>query len=195
MRRRREARQARRQFRRLSRSLFGIGAGVMSPALLQEMARANTLLTGGQFDEAADLFEQLASGVEERGRPRRAGHLFGEAALALAMAGQAAQAVTFARQGVNLLQMAGRPRQAWRLADRVAAALRARGFNAEADSLLMPGGAPAPEMAMPAPTPPPRTLPAKCPHCSGAVRSDEVDWVDESSAECAFCGGVIKAVD
>jgi hypothetical protein len=38
-----------------------------------------------------------------------------------------------------------------------------------------------------------RNLPAQCPACLGPVRSDEVEWIDEISAQCAFCGSTLKA--
>jgi hypothetical protein len=38
------------------------------------------------------------------------------------------------------------------------------------------------------------TLPAKCPSCGGPVKPDEVNWVGHSSAECPYCGTVIKTV-
>ena len=56
--------------------------------------------------------------------------------------------------------------------------------------------APEPEpTAVPAaaaePTPPARRLdllPDTCPACGAKVRAGEVRWVDERSAECAYCG-------
>lgn len=35
-------------------------------------------------------------------------------------------------------------------------------------------------------------LPADCPRCGAPVRSDEVEWIDDTSVECAYCGGVIS---
>ncbi len=36
-------------------------------------------------------------------------------------------------------------------------------------------------------------LPTRCPGCGGAVRADEVEWLDEVTAECAWCGSAIRA--
>ena len=41
---------------------------------------------------------------------------------------------------------------------------------------------------------PSKSLPATCSQCGAPLRSDEVEWIDEQSAECAFCGSVIKTV-
>jgi hypothetical protein len=35
-------------------------------------------------------------------------------------------------------------------------------------------------------------LPAHCPDCGAPARSDAVEWIDATSAECAYCGGIIK---
>ena len=186
-------RRARRQFRRLARGLFGgpgLGLG-LSPAAIQALNQANGLLGAGGYDEAADMFAQLADGAEEHGMPRRAAHMRAQAAYAQVQAGDPAQALEQARRGVGQLITAGRPRQARRMAERIAEALRSKGYATEANSLL--GMAPAVDPAPGQPAAPAKTLPAKCPQCGGAARSDEVEWVDAATAECAFCGAVIKA--
>ena len=35
-------------------------------------------------------------------------------------------------------------------------------------------------------------LPTHCPSCGAAVRPDEVEWLDEVTAECAYCGSPIR---
>ena len=41
---------------------------------------------------------------------------------------------------------------------------------------------------------PAKSLPATCSQCGAPVRSDEVEWIDNQSAECGFCGSVIKTI-
>jgi hypothetical protein len=36
-------------------------------------------------------------------------------------------------------------------------------------------------------------LPTHCPSCGAAVRLDEVEWLDEVTVECAYCGSPIRA--
>jgi hypothetical protein len=36
-------------------------------------------------------------------------------------------------------------------------------------------------------------LPAKCPQCGGNVLPDEIEWVDEHSAICDYCGSLIQS--
>ena len=36
-------------------------------------------------------------------------------------------------------------------------------------------------------------LPTNCPGCGGPIRSDEVEWVDDVTAECPYCGSSVRA--
>jgi hypothetical protein len=36
-------------------------------------------------------------------------------------------------------------------------------------------------------------LPTNCPGCGGPIRSDEVEWADELTAECPYCGSAVRA--
>ena len=40
---------------------------------------------------------------------------------------------------------------------------------------------------------PARSLPSTCPQCGGALRSDEVKWLDAGNATCPWCGSTVKA--
>jgi len=35
-------------------------------------------------------------------------------------------------------------------------------------------------------------LPGNCPNCGAPVRTREVDWVEESIVECAYCGTPLR---
>ena len=35
-------------------------------------------------------------------------------------------------------------------------------------------------------------LPTHCPSCGAALRPDEVEWLDELSAECGYCGSPVR---
>jgi NAD-dependent SIR2 family protein deacetylase len=37
-----------------------------------------------------------------------------------------------------------------------------------------------------------RRLPPKCPYCGGTVHPGEVEWINDTAAECDFCGSVIE---
>ena len=36
-------------------------------------------------------------------------------------------------------------------------------------------------------------LPAKCSSCGGPLKPDEVSWAGPDTAECPYCGGLVKA--
>jgi predicted RNA-binding Zn-ribbon protein involved in translation (DUF1610 family) len=36
-------------------------------------------------------------------------------------------------------------------------------------------------------------LPAKCSTCGGPIKPDEVSWAGPATAECPYCGDMIKA--
>ncbi len=102
-------------------------------------------------------------------------------------------------KALRLFIQAGRPLKVRRLVPRMMAVLHRKGYHDEAeklrrevDALL---GAPARERAIPwgERAVQPGSLPTKCPSCGGPVRSDEVNWIDSHSAECAYCGGIVKA--
>jgi hypothetical protein len=35
-------------------------------------------------------------------------------------------------------------------------------------------------------------LPTHCPSCGAAVKPDEVEWLDEITAECGYCGSPVR---
>jgi len=37
-----------------------------------------------------------------------------------------------------------------------------------------------------------RELPAKCSACGAPIRPDDVTWLDPQTAECPYCGSVLK---
>src|SRR5512144_1018791 len=99
---------ARRQVRRLSRNMFrapGL-AGPFGLPVLRELNRAHALLADGAYDEAADLFGQLADGADERRMVKRAANLHAQAAQALIEAGEPVEAVRRARRAITLLASA-----------------------------------------------------------------------------------------
>jgi hypothetical protein len=35
-------------------------------------------------------------------------------------------------------------------------------------------------------------LPTHCPSCGAAVKPDEVEWLDDITAECGYCGSPVR---
>lgn len=161
------------------------------PLLLR---RANELLTTGSFAAAADSFEQLARAAEARGGPRTP-FFYLQAGRARVWAGQVAAGMEHLERGLGLFAARGRVRRAIRAGGRLVGELNQRGLTNEAARLkaylneLVPGF----EVAELEPEPARKaTLPTHCPGCGAPVRADEVEWIDDVTAECAFCGSPVR---
>jgi len=161
------------------------------PPLLQ---RANQLMDSGQYAQAAEAFEALANAAQARGGPR-APLFFLQAGRACILSDQNEAGLAQVKQGLSLL--AGRAD--WpglhRAGTRVLVELRERGLVGEAAEIeawlqatlpAMPAG-----FAERGPAQKPQ-LPTHCPSCGGALRPDEVEWLDDVTAECAYCGSPVR---
>ena len=181
--RRRFARGGGRSIRRMMRS--GI------PPLL---IRSNELLAEGQFAEAAQGLEQLARAADTRGG-RHAARLYLEAGRARILAAQSTAGVDLMNRGFELLAASRLPHRLPRSASRIIADLQERGFTQEAQQITARLKTFAPDFTAVPPEPDPvrrPPLPTRCPGCGAPVRPDEVVWLDDTSAECEYCGSPIR---
>ena len=177
----------RRMFRRQIRRTL---AQNVSP-VLQE---ANVAFDKGEYRHAAELFENIAQTADARGGSRAPiFHL--QAGRARVFAGQTKPGILSLQRGLELFAERGQLHKLHRASQRVLAELRSRGLNAEAtemESWLKKLAAPMSDLeTQSVPTKRP-TLPTHCPSCGAAVKPDEVDWLDDVTAECAYCGSPIR---
>jgi hypothetical protein len=180
-------------FRRpFGRSLRRIQVGNIPPAL----QRANQLMTSGQYVEAAGIFEQFAKGALARNGPR-APWFFLQAGQARLLTGQIPAGLAHIQQGLELFTQRGQLQRLHHAGMRFVTELKARNLISEAKQIEdylkanLPAGfvpAPGPNLGKPKPI-----LPTACPGCGGPLRSDEVDWADELTAECPYCGSSVRA--
>ena len=175
--------RSRRQMRR------GVAPNI--PPILQE---ANLAFDKGKFGRAAELFEQIAQGADARGGPRAPlFHL--QAGRARIYAGQPSLGMPSLKRGLELL--AGRKQFArlHQAGQRMIAELNERGLTTEAAEIgrflnsTLPAMPTMEGLSIPAKRP---VLPTHCPQCGAALRPDEVEWLDESTAECAYCGSPVR---
>jgi tetratricopeptide (TPR) repeat protein len=168
-----------------------------------DVARAHELMSAGDYQAAEALFVRVAGLAAGHQRYRRAGHLYAQAAHAALEGGDVAGALAHAEKAMGVLVDGRDVPHAIRVVDRMGDELRGRGHEAEAralreklDALLSEKGidADAVRARAAARRAPKRELPAQCDACLGPVRSDDVEWIDETSAVCAYCGSVLKAV-
>ena len=174
-------------FRRRGQRMFRGGRQDVPPVL----QRANQLMASGEYEEAASLFADLGQRAEDR-FPHRAPFLFIEAGRAAILGGQIKTGIAHLRRGLTLFASQGRMHRMRMVGERAIDELQTRGLNAEADEIAALLGANTPavdlvEKEAPVPMKKP-VLPTHCPSCGAAVRPNEVEWLDEVTAECAYCG-------
>jgi len=177
----------RRIFRRDKRKAFASNI----PPILQE---ANLAFDKGEYGRAAQLFERIAEGADARGGPRAPlFHL--QAGRARLLAGQAALGMPSLKRALEVL---AERKQYQRLQDaglRVVAELNERGLTSEAVDIeiLLKMNLPAPPTFETKETPTRKPiLPTHCPNCGAVLRPDEVEWLDDLTAECGYCGSPVR---
>jgi hypothetical protein len=178
------------------------GRPPLPPGVRRALAKANHLMAVGQFAEAADIFGQLSEQAEQRGMLVRAGDLALLASRAHFAAEGVESALEWARQALRLFVRGGRVGSVPRLLSRITAALQERGYDAEADQLereaermLGQVGLSLDQVRQQVPQVAESrgTLPARCSGCGASLVPDEVEWHDPYTAECLYCGTVVKA--
>ena len=161
------------------------------PPILQE---ANFAFDKGEYGRAGELFEDIARAADGRGNPRAATYHL-QAGRARLLAGQSSLGLPSLKRGLELLAQGGRWVRYHRAGERILAELNARGQSVEAAEIeawinkLAPPVSPVETQELPLNPP---ALPGLCPACGASVRSDEVEWVDKETVECAYCGSPIQ---
>lgn len=159
------------------------------PPVLQE---ANFAFDKGEYGRAGELFENLAKAADARGGPRAPiFHL--QAGRARIFAGQTKLGMPSLIRGLELLAQRGQWQKLHQIVQRVVGELSARGLRAEADEIesLLQKVSPSMHQIEESPANKP-ILPRHCPACGAAMRPDEVEWLDEVTAECAYCGSPVR---
>jgi len=175
--------------RRLSRVIRRMGR----PNVLAMLQRANQLLGSGSYAEATQAFEQLARGAEDR-FSERSPFLYLQAGRAAILDGQIQTGVAHLRRGLTLLASQGRSPRMQMLGHRIMDELNERGLINGAAEIAGVLSANLPRHAEPEQTSPAKktSLPTHCPSCGGSLRPDEVEWLDEFTVECAYCGSPVR---
>jgi tetratricopeptide (TPR) repeat protein len=163
------------------------------------LRRARRRMERADPAEAAAILEEKARAAEEQGMLDKAGDLHLEAARCYLQLDDIDRADDHGLKALQLFIQARRPGKVRRLVPRMMAVLHRKGYHDEAEKLrqevdtllgtlprerAIPWGGRAVQRG---------SLPAKCPSCGGPIRSDEVNWIDSYSAECAYCGSIVKA--
>lgn len=177
-------------FRRRGQRLF---RGMGKPEVPPMLQRANQLMAAGDYAGAAIAFAELAQRAEDR-FPQRAPFLFMEAGRAAILSGQTKIGVAHLRRGLTIFASQGRIHRMRAFGGRAIEELKSRNLNVEAEEIanLLNVNFPKENLiqdSAPAKKP---VLPTHCPSCGAAVRPDEVEWLDDVTAECAYCGSPVR---
>lgn len=158
------------------------------PPILQEAIFA---FDKGQYGRAGELFEKLAETAFARGGSR-APVFYLKAGQARILAGQTTLGMPSVRRGLELLAEREQFLRLQNAGKRVIAELNERGLGNEASEIeIWLRTQQLSETPADRPEPGP-TLPTHCPSCGATVLPDEVEWLDEATAECAYCGSLIR---
>ena len=162
------------------------------PPLLK---RAHELMASKDFAGAAEAFEKLARAAEARNHPKTP-HLYLLAGRARILAGNKPAGFAFLKHGLDLLK--GRPAKLHQLGNRVVTELNEQSMTAESKEIadwlktVVPAGIGATKLGTEV-SANKAVLPARCPGCGGVIRADEVEWLDDATAECPWCGSPLRA--
>jgi hypothetical protein len=179
--------------------------GAEQLALLQQ---ANQLMTNGNAGQAAPLFAQLAAQMEASNHPRRAANLHARAAHAFADSQAGQMALGQARSALNLFISNGMGLRAPTFFSNITRKMGNHGMANAASTLQQEyagrlrggggglrrrqGGQGRAAAAAPA-APVHGTLPTSCPKCGAPVHGGGANWVDNNTAECDYCGALLRA--
>jgi hypothetical protein len=158
------------------------------------LQEANFAFDKGEYGRAGELFEQLAEKAAARGGPR-APLFYLQAGRARVFAGQTALGLPSLRRGLELFAQRGQLQRLQQAGRRVVTQLGEHGLQKEAAEIEAWLKTALPSMPSFDPAPKRPLLPTHCPSCGAAVRPDEVEWLDEITAECAYCGSPVRNED
>lgn len=162
------------------------------PQVPPRLQRANQLMASGNYEDAENAFLELAQGAVIR-FPNRAPILFMEAGQAALMNGKTQEGLEHIKFGLGMLRTQGRLPRMMALGQRAVQELQAQGLAAEASEIseLIYGQN---QVQNKTPDLPPKKpiLPTHCPSCGGAIRPNEIEWLDEITAECDYCGSPLR---
>ena len=181
-----------RPLRRAIRNVLGMP---FAPAFRRQIFEANQLKQAGQSIQAADSFASLAAQALQNGQPQRAANLNTQAAHAYVDGKNESLALAQSRSALTLFQQLGMTERLSQFWMDIQKHMQQSGMVLALNRLqdeFRDGIHPIPVYI---PTShyidKPGHLPAQCPGCGAPVRTDEVDWVNENSAACPYCGSVL----
>ena len=159
------------------------------------LRRANELMAIGDYPGSALAFEEMARRAVARNGPR-APMLLLQAGRMRILAGQVPLGMTHLQQGLGLFAARGQWQQFRNSGLRMEAELSERGLIEQAGQIeatliaILPAsfvsdpGSGAENTR--------RILPTNCHGCGAPLHANDVEWFDEITAECPYCGSAVR---
>jgi len=164
------------------------------------LINANQLKDSGKYEQAADIFERLARGAENRGMLVRAPHLYLEAAHCRLISKQVPSGIDLMWKGFHLLEKTNRWQAIFKNGNAAVTELQRAGQAEAANKLQTWVDQMIKDHPEATSTPPelttakkPTRFPPKCPQCGASIHLNRVDWIDEATIECPYCGSAIQS--
>jgi hypothetical protein len=160
----------------------------------EELILANEMMESKNYAGAAEQFEALARVDEARGG-RYVPQLYLQAGRARILSGLVGTGMAHLKHGLSLLSGRGDWLRLHHAGRRIIAELNQLGLVDEANEVSrylnsnLPGNFSPPSESASARRP---VLPTHCPSCGATLRPDEVEWLDDVTAECAYCGSPVR---
>ncbi|MBN2547665.1 MAG: zinc ribbon domain-containing protein [Anaerolineales bacterium] len=181
-------------------------AAPLAEVVRQALQNANRMMEAGDYIPAAETFERLAEGAQARGMLQRAPQLYLQAGRARLLANQVQKGYDLVQKGLTLLARTERWGSLHRFGSAAVAQLSQLGQTEKAaqlqswldgalkdhpEAIQEAGFTPSAAGSTQADQKP--RLPAKCPFCGANIRPNEVEWLDDQTSECPYCGSPIPA--
>jgi len=153
------------------------------------------MFDAGEYDSAAAEFRDLAERGEAAGIPRSSQvHVL--ASRAYLLAGRPEEGMQGLRRSIEAATHFGQLPRLAGAAPRITSEMREHGFEKEASAFAASLEAALKHpLAAPVPAKQSHRLPPKCPSCGGTIYPDEVEWLDDRSVACDYCGSVVQAAE
>ena len=158
------------------------------PPILQE---ANFAFSKGEYGRAAELFEKIARVADGRNGPRAPlFHL--QAGRARVLAGQTGLGLPSLKRGLEILAQHKQFQRLHQFGTRTIDELTQHGHKNEATEIEAWLKSVLPEIPLSEATAKKTVLPTHCPSCGAPLRPDEVEWLDDVTGECGYCGSPVR---
>ncbi|MCP4141525.1 MAG: hypothetical protein GY755_14785 [Chloroflexi bacterium] len=169
------------------RPLRRSGPRRMPPAL----KHANALMEAGNYAEAGPAFEKIAQRTEARGGAR-AVHFHLRAGRAYILSENIQKGMSHLKHALMVMSAKKHWEPFQRFGQRAIDELKELGLEKEAQEITVLLNERLPEKTVFSKTKSRPVLPTQCPNCGAPLRSDEVTWIDQHTAECAFCDNPLR---